>query len=603
MRPARFGLSRTALAAILVVVAVALPIITWLTVGGRLVGREAELERSAVITRAYEKGLKLSSRIASRLAELQTQEEDRSFSEYQNVRHDPDGAASGVAVTVSPLARGPVSKDIRMHFQVDEDGRLTLPTVNEQIPELGMESSADCAAIHALEDIAIYASQGIALSEYCPLGENALPPPVVDTSGEMAIHHVEELNREAWRQHLQANALYLDLKRRKPKSGLFQTATPGDQRVYVPVGPFDWYTLPVEDEPGLVALRAVETPEGTWLQGFVVDHEEIARSLENDSFPARFVPQADRTGGKEANTRARDDDNRELLVSVEGSPWAVVLDIAPAMAEVGARSANERRGFLQVVLMVAAAAGLAGVLIIALVHQTERLANQRAQFAASAAHELRTPLAGLRLYGEMLAEGMGDPARARQYAHRLAGEAERLGRVVSNVLSFTRLERSMLSVDTHQGDLGARVREVMERLQPTLEGAGIDLELAINEVPPVLFDRDAVGHIVQNLVDNAEKYTRDVEARKVRVEVSSDDQSVSVSVADNGPGVARSLRRRLFRPFARGENTGSAEGLGLGLVLVRALAQAQGASVRYQDAPGGGARFDVRFVRAEPEPA
>ena len=97
----------------------------------------------------------------------------------------------------------------------------------------------------------------------------------------------------------------------------------------------------------------------------------------------------------------------------------------------------------------ALAALLAASAVILLVHRTERLARERAQFSAAAAHELRTPLAGLQLYGEMLAEGAGDPSRGREYARRVAEEAQRLGRVVGNMLGFSRLERRICQpVDT-----------------------------------------------------------------------------------------------------------------------------------------------------------
>lgn len=591
-RPRRLRLSRTALAALLVAVAVALPIVTWWVAGGRLVAREAELERKGLATHSYKYGLKLAKRVADRLESLRAAEAERSFSHYQNLFHDTKGVAEGLAVTVSPLAGGPANPDISMHFQIDEDGRLTVPTVNEQFPELGIEARADCAAISALEEVAIYASNAALADDACPLPDDAARRVLIGDDSSVVIHHVEELSPESWRQHLEANALYRDLKLGRPRlSGRRRSAAPADdeQRVFVVVGDFSWFTLPVDGRPELVALRTVETPEGRWTQGFVINRAAIDRVIDSDDLPAAIMPEdlarSGRAGGE------------EVAVAIEETPWAVVLDLGPGLAGLAASSAKERHGFLRILLLCAAAAGLAGAMVVMLVQQTDRLATQRAQFAASAAHELRTPLAGLRLYGEMLAEGLGDPARSRHYAHRLAGEAERLGRVVSNVLSFTRLERSMLRVDTRVGDLAARVREIMERLEPALAEAGVELAVSIDDVPQVRFDRDAVGHIVQNLVDNAEKYTREVAGRRIEVAVGNDLEDVHVSVSDNGPGIGRSLRRRLFRPFTRGDDTGTAEGLGLGLVLVRALTRAQGGEVDYQDAPGGGARFVVRFPR------
>src|SRR5205085_3066058 len=92
------------------------------------------------------------------------------------------------------------------------------------------------------------------------------------------------------------------------------------------------------------------------------------------------------------------------------------------------------RGFMLRFVLVGVLAIGAGVFAVMLVVRAERLARERSQFAAAAAHELRTPLAGLQLYGDMLAGGLGDRAKQTDYAKRMSEEASRLGRVVSNVL-------------------------------------------------------------------------------------------------------------------------------------------------------------------------
>jgi signal transduction histidine kinase len=196
----------------------------------------------------------------------------------------------------------------------------------------------------------------------------------------------------------------------------------------------------------------------------------------------------------------------------------------------------------------------------------------------------------------MLADNLGDPGRRERYAGRVAQEAERLGRVVSNVLGYTRLEQGSLGVRTEPGDLGATVRDCVMRLRPAVESTGGRLELVVGEaVPEVPFDDDAVQQIVQNLVDNAEKYSRHSTDRTIRVELSGRNGSVDLSVVDHGSGVAPALRSRLFRPFVRGEDGDQPAGLGLGLTLVRELARAQGGDVRYTPAPDGGSIFTVSF--------
>ena len=109
----------------------------------------------------------------------------------------------------------------------------------------------------------------------------------------------------------------------------------------------------------------------------------------------------------------------------------------------------------------------------------------------------------------MLAEGLGDPTRVVEYARRIASEADRLGRVVSNVLRFTRLERGSGTVSPTPGDIGAVVSECVSRQRQVLETAGVTLDLHLApDLPGALFDAEAVTEILANLLDNAEKHTR-----------------------------------------------------------------------------------------------
>ncbi len=585
---------RTAAACLLTLVAVAVPCAAWFVTGSREIAGAARAQQKIIYDKAGKKAVVLAERLATRLEVLREVESRRPFYHYQNLYHDPRGAAEGVSVFPSPLAQGPDDPLIDAHFQVDDTGELSLPTLNDEFPELGLHSGRDeqCALFGQLKDVAFFctleaADTSIVQRRYEPRGSDE-----AEVAGERRPQsRFEVLDGRAWEQHLLANVLYADLKYGKKHGGAPLGAGlasgSGGPQVEIVVSPFSWYTLPVGEEPSLVALRAVETPAGVWTQGFVISRRELASSLES-SFPAVSARFAD---------LEREHGESAVLEPIGGTPWGIALDVSEPLAEEVGRVARERERFLSTFLAGGAAAGIAGLLVLAMVFQSERLAQQRAQFAAAAAHELRTPLAGLRLYGEMLAEGLGDPQRSRDYARRMAGEAERLGRVVTNVLSFTRLEReAIITLHPEPGDLAEAVSEALKRQRPALEesGAAVDLEVA-RDLPTVAFDRDAVGHILQNLLDNAEKYTRDVDGRRISVRLVAEVRRVALSVADNGRGISRQLRRRLFQPFARGGQSDAPEGLGLGLVLVKALARAQGGDIRYRDAPGGGAMFTVTF--------
>jgi signal transduction histidine kinase len=278
----------------------------------------------------------------------------------------------------------------------------------------------------------------------------------------------------------------------------------------------------------------------------------------------------------------------------------VQVDAGPLEARAAAAAEGLMRGFLTVYLSVVALVLAAGAALVSLVWQAERLARQRSAFAAAAAHELRTPLAGLRMYAEMLAEGLGDPAGYPRYARRVADEAERLGRVVTNVLGFTHLERQSLAVSPRPGDLAAFVGELAARLGPWLEGMGALLAVELPGAPvDVPFDPDAVTQILQNLLDNAERYARDADDRTITLRISPGNAgSARISVSDRGPGVARAMAGRLFVPFSRGNQLDGPAGLGLGLSLCRALARAHGGDMFHEETPGGGATFTVSLPGA-----
>jgi signal transduction histidine kinase len=594
----RFWRSRTTLALVLTIAALVVPCGAWYIVGSREVRRTVEQIESPPRRFASDTAIQLGQRLQDRLQTLLESESSRPFYQYQSLYHDPRGASAGPSVTPSPLAQGPTDPLIRAYFQIDPAGYVTLPTLPEA--DLDGENLRQLAAQRAIQNELQVAAHGSACVASLQKGPPQPASTQLSSDGRASLpasqqqslpppQHLEVMESDAWVQNAQAARIYSDIK-----SGTNSAAALANggllikdkqQKITIGVSEFQWCSLQTSNGPCLVALRNVTTPVGVLVQGFVISNEAVADTLKSAALPARFTPNG-ATGSYVAVAR------------LENTGWYIVVSAAKEFAAADARARHNWVSFLQLFWAGAGAAGVAGLCVVALVWHTERLARQRSQFAASAAHELRTPLAGLRMYSEMLADGLGDPTRTRDYANRVADEAARLGRVVSNVLGFTRLERGALNVRPVPDDLAATVRECVERQRPALEAAGARIDFSIPEkFPEVRFDRDAIAEIVQNLVDNAEKYTRSAPDRKIHVGLSSDDRSVTLSVRDRGPGIPADVREKLFRPFARGDRDDAPAGLGLGLVLVKALAEAHGGRISYSDAPGGGALFTVILPR------
>ena len=562
------GRRRTLLAATLVAIAVLVPTLAWYITGSREAGQRArELEASALAAVARSAGA-TTDRLGHRLDALREDEAARPFYHYQNLYHDPRGAAQGLAVLPSPLARGPSDPMVWAHFQIDEAGLVSLPTLSERFPELSADAdfSRFCQVLAELQSGFVVES--------------------MDNGGPTAAsEQVTVLDRDAWQQIQLADSVYAELTGRNPATAPeAKRAADAIDDVIIRVGEMRWHTIVLGGGPLLAALREVTTPAGIRVQGFAVTPHTLAEWLEP---------------GIEVSPVAREGE-LAVAVALADTGWYVNADAAPAVAEAAASGRRVVADFRRTFLLISTAALLAAVAVVALVAQTDRLAHQRARFAAAAAHELKTPLTSLRLHAEMLAEGLGRPEHAAAYGERIVPEARRLGRVVTNMLDLSRLERGARLATPAAGEPGPVIAGCIERLRSAMTSSGMEVSVRIEaDLPPALFDPDALCQILDNLLDNAEKYSRGSPVRSVAVTAArAAAGGVEVRVTDSGPGVPRRLRRTLFRPFHRPDEGDAPAGLGLGLALARSLAQAQGGDLVLADASGGGATFVLTLPAA-----
>jgi signal transduction histidine kinase len=248
-----------------------------------------------------------------------------------------------------------------------------------------------------------------------------------------------------------------------------------------------------------------------------------------------------------------------------------------------------------VVAVVAAGLGL----LTRSVRREVALARRKEDFVAAVTHELKTPLAGIRMYADMLREGwVSDPDAAARYAGRIIDESDRLGHLVDQVLDLAALERGVARAHAVPGDLGAAVRDAALLVAARAEAAGVSLAVDVAEgLPPLPFDPRLVRPLVLNLLDNAIKYSEGSGEKRVQVSLVRDSDRAVLSVEDRGVGIPARVQKRLFEPFQRGgdEMTRTAPGVGIGLALVRRYAEAHGARVRLESEEGRGTRVTVAF--------
>lgn len=209
-----------------------------------------------------------------------------------------------------------------------------------------------------------------------------------------------------------------------------------------------------------------------------------------------------------------------------------------------------------------------------------RQAAQRVSFVNQVSHELKTPLTNIRLYADLARGSL--PAGGDRYLDVVVEEAGRLSRLIHNVLTFARQDRQQLEVHPAGGDLGALIHRTIESWRPALQRKGITATVVSTLDQPALFDADATGQILGNLLSNVEKYA--LGASRVEITLGTAHGFAELRVADDGPGIPAKAARRIFEPFyrARSDLTEGVSGTGLGLGIARSLAEAQGGRLDFE---------------------
>jgi signal transduction histidine kinase len=229
-----------------------------------------------------------------------------------------------------------------------------------------------------------------------------------------------------------------------------------------------------------------------------------------------------------------------------------------------------------------------------------RLARLKNDLVAAVSHELKTPLASIRLLVDtLLASDEPDRQRLREYLELVAKENARLGRLIDNFLTFSRMERNKHAFTpseiTPADVVAAAAHAVGERFQR----ADCRFEVRVEpDLPPIFADADAMTTALVNLLDNAYKYTEDDKHIAVRAYTGGD--WVFFEVTDNGIGLSRTACRRVFERFYQvdRELSRSRGGCGLGLSIVEFIAREHGGRVSVRSQPGQGSTFTIALRRA-----
>jgi signal transduction histidine kinase len=351
---------------------------------------------------------------------------------------------------------------------------------------------------------------------------------------------------------------------------------------------------------------------------------ERIQQLYTDSLPPllRYIPSSEGTTTEHARdilsrvektsenfVTVRIVDANGKLIAGEPNPWGQLIAQAAAPGIRGAtvqlhiagpRVIDEAiSGQRQILIWTGSITALAVLLIAGLatltVSRQLALHELKNTSVATVAHELRTPLASMRLLIDTLRAGrVRDEKQRLEYLDLIASENERLSKLAENFLTFSRYDRGELSLNITKIAPQTIAEQAVSSLRPRLDEATFTIEAPEN-LPQIHADRDALAQVLTNLLDNALKYTG--EEKHIALRISAVADGVVFAVEDNGIGLTHEERQEIFRPFYQADQklSRTREGCGLGLAIVNRIVKAHRGEITVASEPGKGSVFRVKI--------
>ncbi len=236
------------------------------------------------------------------------------------------------------------------------------------------------------------------------------------------------------------------------------------------------------------------------------------------------------------------------------------------------------------------------VTVRAVIHELE-VSRMKSEFVSNVSHELKTPLALIRMFGETLDTGIvTDERKRREFYSIIRKESERLTHLINNVLDFSRMDTGVKEYNFEEADLIEIVRSSLEAYKFHIRDLGFEIESELlGELVMPKIDKDAISQALLNLLSNAVKYSED--RKYIRVEVHKDSTSALISVTDHGVGISKEQLKRIFDKFYRVPTTKAKKtrGSGLGLTLAKHIIEAHGGRIEAESEVGKGSKFTIRI--------
>jgi signal transduction histidine kinase len=277
-------------------------------------------------------------------------------------------------------------------------------------------------------------------------------------------------------------------------------------------------------------------------------------------------------------------------------PWRINVYLRnPGSAE---RQFNFRRNiYILTVAVVMAALLFGGFFAIRSTAKELELAKLKAEFVSTVSHEFRTPLTSIRYLADLLRRGrVKGEERRQEYFETISSEGERLSRLIENILDFSKIEAGMKEYQFEKTDVAALVKNVASRFKEHAKGKEYALKTEISgRIPAIPADEEAISRALDNLLDNAIKYS----GKKPRIFLRawSSERNIFMEVEDNGVGISKEDQKQVFKKFYRSNRVEErmVRGSGIGLTIVEHIVRVHRGEVLLESAIGKGTKVTIKL--------
>ena len=373
------------------------------------------------------------------------------------------------------------------------------------------------------------------------------------------------------------------------------------------------YNLEVEIEPFMAKInssyivfyRNVTRGSELYIQGYIVDTKAYLNSLVKNE--TQFYPLE-----KDLVLEFRDGTRTLLAFGTKGASQEIFsTKLIPPLNSISLvmhmKNRDDSRGssfliFLGAVVLIILGGGL--VAIYRLTKSELNLAKKRQDFISAVSHELKTPLTSIRMYAELLQNSwVANEEKKQKYYNQIASEADRLTRLIQNVLNLSKLDGDRWNVQLAKDRPKAVLDDFVATYSKNVEKHGFELTVSsdtdVRDIT-LMMDRDAIMQILMNLVDNSLKFSKDADYKMIVIELRIKDTDVYLAVRDYGPGIPPAEMKKVFQEFYRVENemTRRTSGTGIGLSMVKKLCTLTNMKIEMENA-GPGLRTKIHFPPLE----